>query len=60
MEDLCILYEVTNYKDKSVEPKFWDQYLDYFELGYDESLIQHSRLDLRALEPQQRHSSYQH
>ena len=22
--DLCILYEITNYKDESAEPDFWD------------------------------------
>ena len=33
--DLCILYEITNYKDESAEPDFWDMYMDFFELGDD-------------------------
>ena len=37
--DLCILYEVTNYKDESAEADFWDQYMDFYELGDDEGLV---------------------
>ena len=31
--DLCILYEVTGYQDESADADFWDQYMDFFELG---------------------------
>ena len=37
--DLCILYEITNYKDESAEPDFWDMYMDFFELGDDQNFI---------------------
>ena len=33
--DLCILYEVTGYKDSSADSDFWNQYMDFFELGND-------------------------
>ena len=39
MADLCILYEVTNYKDESAEADFWDTYVDFSELGNDANLI---------------------
>ena len=31
--DLCILYEVTGYQDESADVDFWNQYMDFFELG---------------------------
>ena len=31
--DLCILYEVTGYRDESADADFWHQYMDFFELG---------------------------
>ena len=43
--DLCILSEVTNYKDKSADPDFWDQYMDFSELGDDTNLIREDRLN---------------
>ena len=52
--DLCILYEVTAYKDESAEANFWEGYMDFFELGADENLVRFDNLDERALEPEQR------
>ena len=52
--DLCILYEVTSYKDESAEVDFWDQYMDFFELGNDENLIRADRMEDKALAPDRR------
>ena len=56
VSDVCILYEVTGYKDESTEEDFWDQYLDYFELGNDQNLVKKNKLDLRSLNPEQRNA----
>ena len=50
MADLCILYEITNYKDESAEPDFWDMYMDFFELGDDQNFIRALRMDEASLE----------
>ena len=52
--DTCILYEITKYKDESVDDDFWDTYMDFFELGEDENLIRGDKLDLRALSKKKR------
>lgn len=52
--DLCILYEVTSYKDESAESDFWDQYMDFFELGNDENLISAKNMAEEALAPDRR------
>ena len=40
--DRFILYEITNYKEKSgnLQPDdaFWEQYEDFYDLGYDEKI----------------------
>ena len=54
MADLCILYEVTGYKDESAETDFWEQYMDFFELGNDENLIRQDKMETAALEPDRR------
>ena len=54
MADLCILYEVTNYKDESAEADFWDTYVDFSELGNDANLIRQGRLDTKQLDPKAR------
>ena len=46
--DLCILYEVTGYKDDSSQEDFWDQYMDFFELG-DETITAMNVEDLSKL-----------
>ena len=52
--DTCILYEVTDYKDESAADDFWEQYMDFFELGGEEVMIKDENLDERALEKDQR------
>ena len=52
--DLCILYEVTNYKDESAESDFWEQYMDFFELGNDENMIRSDKMNVDALAPDRR------
>ena len=49
--DLCILYEVTGYQDKSPNADFWPMYMDFFELGEDENLIRQDRMEVKALPP---------
>ena len=46
--DLCILYEVTGYKDECSQDEFWDQYVDFFELG-DEKVTAMNAEDLGKL-----------
>ena len=41
--DLCILYEITSYKDESAEADFWDMYMDFYELGDDQNFIREKR-----------------
>ena len=48
MADLCILYEVTGYKDECSQDGFWDQYMDFFELG-DEKVTAMGVEDLSRL-----------
>ena len=53
--DMCILYEVTNFKEAlEDDDEFWEQYMDFDELG----LVNKSKMDLRALDYDQR-ASYQ-
>lgn len=52
--DTCILYEVTDFKDESAAEDFWEQYMDFFELGGDEIIIKDERMDERALDREQR------
>ena len=49
--DLCILYEVTGYQDKSADADFWPMYMDFSELGEDENLIRQDRMEVKALPP---------
>ena len=51
--DLCILYEITNYKDLRIEDEeFWESYVDFDEIG----LVRQDKMDIRALDYDQRHS----
>ena len=51
--DLCILYEITNYKDLQIEDEeFWESYVDFDEIG----LVRQDKMDIRALDYDQRHS----
>ena len=43
--DTCILYEVTEYKDESAADDFWEQYMDFFELGEDTDFLKESRIE---------------
>ena len=52
--DLCIMYEATGFKHESAESDFWDQYMDFAELGDDANLIKNSKMDDRALTKEQR------
>ena len=47
--DTCILYEVTEFKDDSANDEFWEQYMDFFELGDDDKLIRDSKIVMEAL-----------
>ena len=42
--DLCILYEVTKYKDESAEPDFWDQYQEFAEADMADDLVRKDKL----------------
>ena len=42
--DLCILYEVTGYKDESAEASFWDQYDEFAEAGSEDALVRIDKL----------------
>ena len=49
--DLCILYEVTNFKDLDIEgDEFWESYFEFDEIA----LVRTDRMDLRALDIDQR------
>ena len=51
--DLCILYEISNYKDLKEERKeFWESYCDFDEMG----LVREDKLDKRALNFDERQS----
>ena len=42
--DLCILYEVTQYKDESAEPDFWEQYQEFAEADMVDALVRKDKL----------------
>ena len=53
MADLCILYEVTNFKEFTEDgDDFWEMYMDCDEI----SLVRKDKMDLRALDYDQRAS----
>ena len=60
MADLCILYEVTGYQDESADADFWNQYMDFFELGKDENLIRKDKMQTAALPPDRRNEYMNH
>ena len=37
--DRFILYEVTNFRDDASNADFWEQYEDFYHLGYDEKEV---------------------
>ena len=43
--DLCILYEITKYKDESAKAEFWDQYEDFAEPGDQDALVKPEKLN---------------
>ena len=43
--DLCILYEVTKYKDESAEPDFWSQYQEFAEANMVDQLVRKDKLN---------------
>ena len=50
--DLCILYEITKYKDESAKADFWDHYEDFAEPGDQDALVKPAKLkkkDLKVL-----------
>ena len=50
---MCILYEITNFKDLQVEDEeFWESYFDFDEIG----LVRQDKMDIRALDYDQRRS----
>ena len=42
--DVCMLYEISGFQDETTEPDFWDEYMDFFELGNDENMIAFDKL----------------
>ena len=51
--DLCILYEISNYKDfKEEKKKFWESYCDFDEID----LVREDKIDKRALNFDERQS----
>ena len=54
MADLCIMNEITKYKNESAELDFWTQHVDFFELGDDANLIREDKMKEEYLEPENR------
>lgn len=42
--DMCILFEVTSYKDESANPNFWEQYEDYTKVNDYDALVRPDKL----------------
>ena len=46
--DLCLMYEITRFKDKSVEDDYWTDYNDLVKAGREDELIRDGKLSVTA------------